>query len=153
MVALNNPEFLLRRLADQPPPATSGSERNGVQAYLLVAIGGALGAALRYGVGAAFAQRGLDSFPYGTLCINVSGSLLIALFAGYAGQRPGLDPSWRYLFPIGFVGGYTTFSAYALELQRLLERGAPGAAVAYLAASNALGLAAVYAGLWLGRRV
>lgn len=124
-----------------------------MQNYLLVALGGALGSALRYGVGEAFLQRGLGELPYGTLFINVTGCLLISLFAGYAGGRPELHPGFRFLFPIGLVGGYTTFSAYALELQRLFDRGAPGAAAAYLVASNAIGLAAVYAGLWIGRRV
>ena len=124
-----------------------------MQAYLLVALGGALGATLRYGIGEAFVRRGMGAFPYGTLFINISGCLLIAIFAGCAGSRPELHPGWRFLFPIGFVGGYTTFSAYALEAQHLFERGAPGAAAAYLIASNAIGLASVYAGLWLGRRV
>lgn len=124
-----------------------------MQSYLLVALGGALGAALRYAIGDAFVQRGYVAFPVGTLFINLTGCLLIALFAGYAGGRPDLPAGLRYLIPIGFVGGYTTFSTYALDLQRLLERGAPGAAAGYLIASNALGLAAVYAGLWLGRRV
>lgn len=124
-----------------------------MQALFLVALGGGFGAALRFAVAQAFAQRGLLHFPYATLAINVSGCLLIALFAGYAGGRPELNPAWRYLFPIGFVGGYTTFSSYALEAQQLFVRGEGGAAVAYLLVSNALGLAAVQAGLWLGRRV
>lgn len=124
-----------------------------MQSYLLVAAGGALGAALRYAIGEAFLQRGASQFPYATLFINITGCLLIAFYAGYSAGRPGLYPGFRFLFPIGFVGGYTTFSTYGLELQRLLERGAPGAAAAYLVASNAFGLAAVYAGLWLGRRV
>ena len=124
-----------------------------MQACLLVALGGALGATLRYGIGSAFAQRDLEGFPYSTLFINSSGCMLIALFAGYAAGRPGLNPGYRFLVPIGFVGGYTTFSTYAFEMQQLIARGTPGAAVAYLAASNALGLAAVYGGLWLGRRI
>lgn len=121
---------------------------------LLVAFGGALGAALRFSVAEVIARRsGAEGLPLGTFIINVTGCFLIALFLGYASGRSGLAPGWRYLFPIGFVGGYTTFSTYAWEIQRLLERRSFGSAAAYFIGSNAAGLAAVYAGLWLGRRL
>lgn len=121
---------------------------------LLVALGGAAGAALRFGVGEALSRRAAPGgFPASTFLINVTGCFLIALFLGYASGRSGLSPSWRYLIPIGFVGGYTTFSTYAFELQRLLDRQSFGTAAAYFAGSNAAGLAAVWLGLWLGRRL
>ena len=68
-------------------------------------------------------------------------------------DRSGLAPGLRYFFPIGFVGGYTTFSTYAFEIQSLIARGATGTAAAYFLASNAAGLAAVWLGLGLGRKL
>ena len=124
-----------------------------MQPYLLVALGGALGAMARFAIGEFFHERVPTTWPYATFLINVSGCLVIAAFLGFSSARAGLNPAWRYLFPIGFVGAYTTFSTYAYETQRLIERGAIGAAAVYLVASNLLGLAAVYLGLWLGRRI
>ena len=119
---------------------------------LLVALGGALGAVARFLVAGFFLRRAGADFPWGTLFINISGCVLIGAYFAYAGAHQGLHPNYRYLIPIGFIGGYTTFSAYALEVQRLIERGAFAWALFYLLASNALGLGAVFAGLWLGRR-
>jgi len=119
---------------------------------LVVALGGALGAASRFAVAELMMRRFGAGFPWGTLFINISGCVLIGAYFAYAGAHQGLHPNYRYLIPIGFIGGYTTFSAYALEVQRLIERGAFAWALFYLLASNALGLGAVFAGLWLGRR-
>lgn len=118
---------------------------------LLVALGGALGAVARFLVAEFFLRRVGAGFPWGTLFINVTGCVVIALFFAISGTQ-ALNPNYRYLIPIGFVGAYTTFSTFSLETQRLLERGAFGAAAAYVLASNALGLLAIYGGLWLGRR-
>ena len=118
---------------------------------LLVAAGGALGAVARYLVATAFTQRLGAQWPWGTLFINISGCLLISLFLG-AGSERMADSNLRYLLPIGFVGAYTTFSTYEYETMRLLQLGRGGGALAYVAASNLLGFAAVHAGAWLGRR-
>ncbi len=120
---------------------------------LLVACGGALGAVARFVVGDAFSRRFGTGWPYGTLFINVTGSFLIAVFFGAAARRTGLDGGWRYLFPVGFVGAYTTFSTYELEAQRLVELGQAPAAAAYVVASNVLGFVAVLVGVALGRRL
>jgi fluoride exporter len=120
---------------------------------LLVACGGAAGAVARFLVGDAFSRRFGTGWPYGTLFTNVSGSFLIALFFGAAAERTALDEGWRYLFPIGFVGAYTTFSTYELETQRLIQLGQAPAAALYVAASNLLGFAAVLLGAALGRRI
>ena len=119
---------------------------------LLVALGGALGAVARFLVAEFFLRRAGADFPWGTLFINVTGCVIIALFFAVSGAR-AFNPNYRYLIPIGFVGAYTTFSTFSLETQRLLERGAFGAAATYVLASNALGLLAIYGGLWLGRRL
>jgi fluoride exporter len=118
---------------------------------LLVAAGGALGAVARYLVGQAFAQRFGTHWPWGTLFINLSGCLLISLLLGASSGRLS-DSAFRYLLPIGFVGAYTTFSTYEYETLRLFELGRAGSALAYVAASNLLGFAAVLAGSWLARR-
>jgi fluoride exporter len=118
---------------------------------LLVAAGGALGAVARYVVATAFAQRLGVQWPWGTLFINLSGCLLISLFLG-AGSERMADSNLRYLLPIGFVGAYTTFSTYEYETMRLFQLGRGTGALAYVAASNVLGFAAVYVGAWLGRR-
>ena len=125
----------------EPPPA------------LLVATGGALGALARWGLGTWFAARLGASWPWGTLVINVSGCLAIALFFTLTGERLSPAPSWRYFFPIGFVGAYTTFSTFEYELLRLLETGDLRGALAYFALSNGLGFGAVLLGVWLARRL
>jgi len=118
---------------------------------LLVAAGGALGAVARYLVSVAFVERFGAQWPWGTLFINVSGCLVISLCLG-AGSARMADSNLRYLLPIGFVGAYTTFSTYEYETLRLLQLGRTAPALAYVAASNVLGFAAVLAGAWLARR-
>jgi len=118
---------------------------------LLVAAGGALGAVARFLVGALFVQRIGAHWPWGTLFINLTGCLLISLFLG-AGSGRVADTNLRYLLPIGFVGAYTTFSSYEYEILWLVEQGRVAAALAYVAASNLLGFAAVLAGAWLARK-
>ena len=118
---------------------------------LLVAIGGALGAVARYLVATAFAHRLGAQWPWGTLFINLTGCVLISLFLGASAERMA-HSNLRYLLPIGFVGAYTTFSTYEYETLRLFQLGRAGGALAYVAASNVLGFAAVCAGAWLGRR-
>jgi fluoride exporter len=119
--------------------------------YLFVALGGALGAILRFVVGGVFVRRLGAAFPYGTLFINVTGCLVIALFVARFADRE-LNPNWRYFFPIGFVGAYTTFSTYEYELVALAETRSAASAAVYFALSNGLGFLACLAGIWLGRR-
>jgi CrcB protein len=120
---------------------------------LLVALGGALGSVARFVIGTGFARRFGTGWPWGTLFINLSGCFLIALFLTAASERyTDLSPNWRYLFPTGFVGAYTTFSTYEYETMRLWQLGQAPGAIAYAAASNVLGFAAVLLGAWMGRR-
>src|SRR3954468_2020631 len=81
----------------------------GAVPYLIVALGGALGAVARVAVSNLFVRRIGVAWPYGTLFINVTGCLAIALFITWFSDRE-LSPGWRYFFPTGFVGAYTTFS-------------------------------------------
>ena len=120
---------------------------------LLVAFGGALGAVARFLVGAGFVRRFGSGWPWGTLFINLSGCFLIALFLTATSERfTEVSPNWRYLFPVGFVGAYTTFSTYEYETARLWELGQAGGALLYVIASNVLGFCAVLLGTWLARR-
>jgi CrcB protein len=113
---------------------------------LLVALGGAAGAVARFLVSlAAMAALGA-AFPWGTLAVNVAGSAAIGVAAG-----AGLEGPARLLLVTGFLGGFTTFSAFSLETGTLFARSAP-LAVLYVAASVALGLGAFGLGLWLMRR-
>ena len=118
-------------------------------ASLQVALGGAIGAVLRYQTGGAMARwlgpSTAAAFPWATLTVNVAGSFAMGLLAGWL-ARHDHGESWRLLLGVGVLGGFTTFSAFSLELLTLVERGAPGLALAYALVSVAAGLA----GLWLG---
>ena len=118
--------------------------------YVLVFLGGGLGAALRHGVNRAVAGTGAG-FPVGTLAVNVLGSLIMGLVAGLLLAR-GLDEHPARLFlTTGLMGGFTTFSAFSHDAVMLWQRGAPGAAAAYVAASVILSILALIAGLALIR--
>ena len=125
-----------------------------ILSYALVALGGALGAVARFAVGSAVARRfPTAEFPYATLFINLSGCLFISLFLSAAATRSSLGEGWRYLFPIGFVGAYTTFSTYEWELWQLGTARAWGTAGLYFVLSNVLGFGAVVLGAAVGRRI
>ena len=118
--------------------------------YLWVAIGGGIGAMARYGVAQWAGNRFGWTFPWGTLAVNVTGSLAIALVMTVLLAR-GADPVWRLLLVTGVLGGYTTFSAFSFETLALFESRRWEAAVLYIAGSVVLGLAACALGLILGR--
>jgi CrcB protein len=120
-----------------------------LQKYLLIAVGGALGSIARYWVGSTIAGRVGIRFPYGTLIVNVTACVIIGFSLTYLGRRAGLNPAWRYLIPIGFVGAYSTFSTYEWETLSTLRSGAFLLAAIYAAGSFVLGLAAVWGGSWL----
>lgn len=118
--------------------------------YLLIGLGGFLGANARYYV-AGWAGRlfGL-SFPYGTFLINVSGSFLLGLLMGLLQQRP-LDFLYpRLFFAVGFLGAYTTFSTFSYETLRLLQDGHFLFVFLYTLGSVLLGFLAVFLGFLLG---
>jgi CrcB protein len=129
--------------------ATIG-EVDSTVAYLWVALGGALGAATRYGVAQWAGSRWGWGFPWGTLVVNVTGSLAIGLLMALLIAR-GTDPAWRLLLVTGFLGGYTTFSSYSFETLTLLEARRWDAAALYAAGSVLVGLLACAVGLGLGR--
>ena len=112
-----------------------------------VALGGAVGAVGRYGL-SAWVQGLGAGFPWGTLSVNVSGSLLMGVLAGLL-QRGIVPPEFQALAAVGILGSFTTFSAFSLEALQLLQAGAWVRASAYVAGSVLLGLAAVALGVRL----
>jgi CrcB protein len=123
-----------------------------VQKYLLIAAGGALGSIARYWVGSTIAGRMGIRFPYGTLIVNIT-ACIIGFSLTYMGKRADLNPAWRYLIPIGFIGAYSTFSTYEWETLATIRAGAFFLAGLYAAGSFVLGLAAVWAGSMLAEAV
>lgn len=119
---------------------------------LLVALGGAVGSVLRYGVNVAGLGWLGPGFPWWTLGVNVVGSFLMGLLAAAMLVRGGAD-DLRLLLATGLLGGFTTFSAFSLDFAQLIERGEAVGALAYAGASVALSLLAVFAGLGLARAV
>ncbi|MDE3113368.1 MAG: fluoride efflux transporter CrcB [Chloroflexota bacterium] len=117
---------------------------------LLVGLGGFGGAVLRYVVDGWIAGRG-SAFPFGTLAVNVTGSLALGLLFALTIERAVVPASVRAPVMVGFIGAYTTFSTYMLESWRLLEDGSWTLAITNLVGSVILGLVSVAAGLALGR--
>ena len=120
---------------------------------VLIGLGGFAGALARYAVDGWVTDLAHGSFPWGTLAVNVSGSLLIGLLFGAMVERGLISADLRGPLMIGFVGAYTTFSTYMLESWRLLEGGAWLLAGANLAGSVLLGTAGVIIGLAIGRTI
>ena len=121
-------------------------------AYLWVALGGALGSVSRFWLSGLVAARFGETFPWGTLAINITGSFLIGALAAFADPdgRYLISPGARQLLMIGVCGGYTTFSSFSLQTLRLAQDGEWLYAAGYVLLSVALCLAAVWLGYALG---
>jgi CrcB protein len=118
----------------------------------LVALGGGAGAVARYQTGRLLTMllgpATVAAFPWATLTVNVVGSLAMGLLAGWLARfGSGGGETWRLLVGVGLLGGFTTFSAFSLELMLLIERGQAGTAFTYAAVSVLAGLTALYLGL------
>lgn len=118
----------------------------GLGQYLLVFIGGGMGSCLRHGVNLWALGRFGPGFPFGTITVNVVGSAVMGVVAAVLLTRSG-SPEWRLLLMTGVLGGFTTFSAFSLDVWGLWERGAPGAALAYACGSVVLSIAALVSAL------
>ena len=116
-----------------------------------IGLGGAAGSILRYLVIAGTARLLRASFPYGTLVVNVTGSVAVGLILGWASGRGGMSEVLRGFVVIGFLGGFTTFSAFSAETVGLVENGSPGLALLYAVLSVTLATLAAGVGLVLGR--
>ena len=123
---------------------------------LLVGAGGAIGAIARYLAGIAVIRFAGIAFPYNTLLVNVVGSLVMGLLVGWllhSDLAPALAADVRLFLAVGVLGGFTTFSSFSADVAALWERGAPFACATYVLASVVLSIAAMFAGLYLVRRV
>ena len=119
--------------------------------FLLIGIGAAVGANIRYLLGQWVALRIGSEFPYGTLVINVLGSLAIGIFLGLVGTPAQPSIAWRLLIATGLLGGFTTFSTFSYEAYMLFAQDRWREASLYMALSVLLGLAATALGVWLVR--
>jgi CrcB protein len=119
--------------------------------YLMVGIGGCLGSILRFWLGSYIGNKMGTRFPYGTFVINITGSFLIGLVFALLTVKTEWSPNWRYLIPIGFIGGYTTFSSFEFETLRSMQDGQIGLGLLYVAASVVVGFVAVWGGMIAGR--
>ena len=120
--------------------------------YLLVAIGGGTGALMRYVAASAIMTRFGGKFPLGTLVINVTGSFLIGFLMTMLTERLQLDPRWRLLLVVGFLGGYTTFSSFEWETYTAVRGGELWTGMLNVVSSVMLGYVAVSLGSMLARR-
>ena len=118
-----------------------------MQKYIYIALGGSLGSIARYWVGSTIASRLGTKFPYGTFVINITACVIIGFSLAYLNKRVGLNPAWRFLVPVGFVGAYSTFSTYEWETLSTIRSGAFLEASLYAFGSLLLGLLAVWAGM------
>jgi CrcB protein len=119
--------------------------------YLIVFLGGGLGAAIRHGVNLGAARLLGTAFPYGTLLINITGSFIMGLVAAYFAFKGDASQHWRLFLTTGILGGYTTFSAFSLDVALLYERGELGLAALYVIASVAISIIGLFAGMALVR--
>ncbi len=119
--------------------------------YLIVFLGGGLGAALRHGVNLAAARLLGASFPFGTLTVNVLGSAIMGALAAYFAFKSGGTQHWRLFFTTGILGGFTTFSTFSLDAAVLYERGEIGLAALYVLVSVVMAIGGLFAGLALVR--
>lgn len=118
---------------------------------LLIAAGGAIGAALRHLVNLAALRLVGPGFPWGTAAINIVGSLAMGLFVGYLARRVGASEELRLFVATGIFGGFTTFSAFSLDFAVLWERGPVIPALSYALLSVVGAILALFLGLWLAR--
>ena len=119
--------------------------------YLIVFIGAGIGGALRHGVNVGATRLFGFGFPYGTLIVNIVGSFVMGLFAGYFAFRAGIPQHLRLFLTTGILGGFTTFSSFSLDTALLIERHSFGLAAGYVVGSVAAGLSALFFGLALFR--
>lgn len=124
-----------------------------MQKYLFIAVGGALGSMTRFWVGTTVVGRMGTRFPYGTFVINITACVIIGFSLVFLDRRTELNPAWRFLIPVGFVGAYSTFSTFEWETFANLQIGAFLIAALYVVLSVFLGLAGVWCGVMIARAI
>lgn len=121
------------------------------QNMLLIGAGGFLGSVLRYGSGQIMLKMFTTNHPIGTFFVNILGSLLIGLVLGMSEKGAAITINWKLFLAVGFCGGFTTFSAFALENINFIQSQQFMLSFLYISASLILGLAAVYFGFWIAK--
>lgn len=121
--------------------------------WLAVAIGGALGAVLRFAAVGYFTPSLSDRFPLGTFIVNMLGSLLIGVAYVILVEKTALNAEWRLFFITGVLGGFTTFSAFSLEMLQLWQEGHILNAILYASSSVILGLLMAFAGMAITQKI
>ena len=121
--------------------------------YVLVFIGGGLGSSLRHTINLLCARCIGTAFPYGTFIINITGSTIMGLIAGYLAFKGEVSQPWRLFLMTGVLGGYTTFSAFSLDAALLYERGEIGLGLFYVLGSVVFSIAGLFGGLALVRHL
>jgi CrcB protein len=121
--------------------------------YLMVVIGGGLGSALRFWVGSYVSERLGTRFPYGTFVINITASFLIGFILTVLAEKTDSNPNWRYLIPIGFIGGYSTFSTFEFESFRAFQNGEILITGLNIGLSVVLGFVSVWLGVVAARTI
>jgi fluoride exporter len=125
--------------------------RQQVETLLIIGLGGFMGANVRYWVSCWAVEHLGRTFPWGTLIINFSGSILLAVFVAWAATHTALDPRVRLFLAVGFFGAYTTFSTYANESVALLQTGDIIGAIANILGTNMVCILGAIVGLAIGR--
>ncbi|HLW06859.1 MAG TPA: fluoride efflux transporter CrcB [Marinilabiliaceae bacterium] len=118
-----------------------------IRTLILVGLGGGIGSVFRYLTSLYVTKYFQTAFPWGTLIVNILGSLVIGLLLGLFARGGLSHPDFKFLFVVGFCGGYTTFSAFSLESMTLFQSGNSFLALLYIAASVLISLFAVWIGL------
>jgi len=121
--------------------------------YLIVGFGGALGSVLRFWAGGYVSTKMGTRFPYGTFVINITASFLIGFIMTLLSERGHWSPNWRYLIPIGFLGGYSTFSSFEYETFRVFQDGEFLIAMLNVASSVVVGFFSVWLGAITGKTI
>lgn len=121
--------------------------------YLMVGLGGCIGAIARFWLGDYIGSRMGTRFPYGTFVINISGSFLVGFIVTVLSAKAHLSANWRYLVPVGFIGAYTTFSTFEFETLRSIQDGQFAIASLNVVLSVLVGFIAVWAGVVAGNAV
>jgi fluoride exporter len=132
---------------------SQGARVGTAASYFLVFFGGGLGAMLRHFINISRAHCLGTAFPYGTFIINISGSTVMGLIAGYLAFKGEASQHWRLFIMTGILGGYTTFSAFSLDAALLYERGEIALAAFYVIGSVAVSMGGLFAGLALIRHM
>jgi len=123
------------------------------RSYAWISLGAIFGANLRYLLSKTIARLSTTTFPYGTLVINVSGSLIVGFFLVWTTERVFANPLWRWLVAIGFCGSYTTFSGYAYETMAYFEQGHWSLFAANVLSNNLMCLGAIVLGAIIARAI